>query len=341
MSSRTRSIPGLVAGTGLLQDIRGPFKWVTDTVRRHAGEGRGHRAVARDRPGDRDRQRQAVRQAQGDPDPGPGLGPRRPHAAVGRERKADPSDMTTVGATELRARFARRLSELYGQEVPRVHHAGRGLARGEPPRARAGREPPPSASARIDRVTAERHGAIRVGTPEELGQVARDLRRARHAARPASTTCATPTRSPSPSSRPRSGRSTATSWPATRSASSPPCWCREDRRFFDADLEQRLTRFLAARRLFPDELLDLADRAEAERRAERGGRRRGSSTSPPRRSRCPPSRSTAPGTPSWSAISGVAADIGGVTTTHINHLTPRVLDIDDLYREHAGARHRR
>ena len=30
-------------------------------------------------------------------------------------------------------------------------------------------------------------------------------------------------------------------------------------------------------------------------------------------------------------ISGVAADIGGVTTTHINHLTPRVLDIDDLY----------
>jgi uncharacterized glyoxalase superfamily metalloenzyme YdcJ len=27
----------------------------------------------------------------------------------------------------------------------------------------------------------------------------------------------------------------------------------------------------------------------------------------------------------------VAADIGGVTTTHINHLTPRVLDIDDLY----------
>jgi uncharacterized glyoxalase superfamily metalloenzyme YdcJ len=27
----------------------------------------------------------------------------------------------------------------------------------------------------------------------------------------------------------------------------------------------------------------------------------------------------------------VAADIGGVPSTHINHLTPRVLDIDDLY----------
>jgi uncharacterized glyoxalase superfamily metalloenzyme YdcJ len=38
----------------------------------------------------------------------------------------------------------------------------------------------------------------------------------------------------------------------------------QDRRFFDADLERRLTRSLAARRLFPDELLVLADRAEQE-----------------------------------------------------------------------------
>ena len=30
-------------------------------------------------------------------------------------------------------------------------------------------------------------------------------------------------------------------------------------------------------------------------------------------------------------ISAVAADIGGVASTHINHLTPRVLDIDELY----------
>ena len=27
----------------------------------------------------------------------------------------------------------------------------------------------------------------------------------------------------------------------------------------------------------------------------------------------------------------MAADIGGVPTTHLNHLTPRVLDIDALY----------
>ncbi|MEU9891584.1 DUF1338 family protein [Sphaerisporangium sp. NPDC051011] len=31
-------------------------------------------------------------------------------------------------------------------------------------------------------------------------------------------------------------------------------------------------------------------------------------------------------------MSAVAADIGGVRSTHINHLTPRVLDIDELYR---------
>ena len=32
-----------------------------------------------------------------------------------------------------------------------------------------------------------------------------------------------------------------------------------------------------------------------------------------------------------SRVSAVAADIAGVASTHINHLTPRVLDIDDLY----------
>jgi uncharacterized glyoxalase superfamily metalloenzyme YdcJ len=30
-------------------------------------------------------------------------------------------------------------------------------------------------------------------------------------------------------------------------------------------------------------------------------------------------------------VSAVAADIAGVRTTHVNHLTPRVLDIDELY----------
>jgi uncharacterized glyoxalase superfamily metalloenzyme YdcJ len=104
----------------------------------------------------------------------------------------------------------------------------------------------------------------------------------------------------------------------------------QDRRFFDEDLEDRLTRFLAARRLFPDELLVLADRAEAEGELDEPDADRfldlaaGSFA-----------LSAEPVDRAWYAelerISGVAADIGGVTTTHVNHLTPRVLDIDDLY----------
>jgi len=36
-----------------------------------------------------------------------------------------------------------------------------------------------------------------------------------------------------------------------------------------------------------------------------------------------------------SQVSAVAADIAGVRSTHINHLTPRVIDIDALYRRMA------
>ena len=43
-------------------------------------------------------------------------------------------------------------------------------------------------------------------------------------------------------------------------------------------------------------------------------------------------RSTSAWYAELTAVSAVAADIAGVSTTHINHLTPRVLDIDDLYR---------
>ena len=73
---------------------------------------------------------------------------------------------------ELRAAFAGRMAELYGREVPAyttlvevasevnaavVARDGQGAQR----------------LGSIQRVTAERHGAIRVGTPAELAQVAR------------------------------------------------------------------------------------------------------------------------------------------------------------------------
>jgi uncharacterized glyoxalase superfamily metalloenzyme YdcJ len=236
--------------------------------------------------------------------------------------------VTTVGTTELRTRFARRLSELYGQEVPayntlvEVSHEvnRRVLDRDGSAAERLGS---------IDRVTAERHGAIRVGTPEELSQVARifgalgmyptgfyDLRDADPQPIPVISTAFRPIERDELARNP---------FRVFTSMLVP-----QDRRFFEAGLGERLTRFLAARRLFPPELLVLADRAEqdgelseteAERFLDLSAAAFALSSDPVDRA--------------WYTelehISGVAADIGGVTTTHINHLTPRVLDIDDLY----------
>ena len=238
------------------------------------------------------------------------------------------SSPKTVSSTELRARFAVRLSNLYGEEVPayrtlvEVSHEvnQRVIAREGAAAERLGS---------IDRVTAERHGAIRVGTPEELAQVSRvfgalgmspcgfyDLRDAAPAPVPVVSTAFRPL---------DRAELAANPFRVFTSMLVP-----EDRRFFDPDLASRLRSFLAARELFPAELLVLADVAiehgelsatDADRFLDLAAASFALSPDPVDRA--------------WYAelerISGVAADIGGVTTTHINHLTPRVLDIDDLY----------
>ena len=104
----------------------------------------------------------------------------------------------------------------------------------------------------------------------------------------------------------------------------------DDRRFFDAETQARLEAFMAARTLFPPELLTLADRAAAQDGLDAGDAERflDLATGAFALSREPVDHD-------WyfhlERISSVAADIGGVPSTHINHLTPRVLDIDDLY----------
>lgn len=234
----------------------------------------------------------------------------------------------TVSSTQLRTRFAARLSSLYGTEVPAYQTLvevsqevnRRVIAREGAKAERLGS---------IDRVTAERHGAIRVGTPRELAQVARvfgalgmspcgfyDLRDAAPAPIPVVSTAFRPL---------DRAELAANPFRVFTSMLVP-----EDRRFFDADLEDRLRNFLAARELFPSELLALSDvaiehgelsAADAERYLDLAAAAFALSTDPVDRA--------------WygelERISGVAADIGGVTSTHINHLTPRVLDIDDLY----------
>ncbi|WP_430333588.1 2-oxoadipate dioxygenase/decarboxylase [Rhodococcus sp. ACT016] len=228
---------------------------------------------------------------------------------------------------ELRSRFAAALSRMYGREVPAystlVEVTGQVnadfLAAHPDSAERLGS---------IARVTAERHGAIRVGTASELHDVAvlfagfgmypvgfYDLRDAS----PPVPVVSTAFRPVDPGELARNPFRVFTSMLTTA-----------DRRFFDADLQHRLESFLERRRLFPDVLLALARRS-----ADDGG------LDEPQAERFV-SLATAvfelsgePVDRAWyrelEAVSAVAADIGGVSSTHINHLTPRVLDIDDLY----------
>ncbi|SHN47074.1 2-oxoadipate dioxygenase/decarboxylase [Cryptosporangium aurantiacum] len=230
---------------------------------------------------------------------------------------------------ELRAAFARALSDMYGREVPAYQTLLQVSAEvNADVLAKHGADAQRLGS--IDRVTAERHGAIRVGTPEELRQVGQifagfgmhpvgfyDLRDASSSAVPVVSTAFRPL-------------------DADELARNPfrvftSVLVTDDRRFFDADLQARLETFLGRRELFPPRVLELAARAEAAGGldGDEADELVAGATACFALSREPIDRS-------WydelSRISAVAADIGGVASTHINHLTPRVLDIDELYR---------
>jgi uncharacterized glyoxalase superfamily metalloenzyme YdcJ len=236
--------------------------------------------------------------------------------------------LSFVEPWKLRARFARSLSEMYGEEVPAYktlvavsHAVNADVAR----RSGAAAERLGS----LERVTAERHGAIRLGTSRELAQVARifgamgmypvgyyDLRDAAPTPVPVVSTAFRPIDQDELA---RNPFRVFTSVLAT-----------SDRRFFDAGLQARLEAFLDRRRLFGRDLLALADKAEADGglHADDADRFVALATQAFELSRAPVDGR-------WyrelEAISSVAADIGGVTSTHVNHLTPRVLDIDALY----------
>ncbi len=237
--------------------------------------------------------------------------------------------MSFRSSTRLRAAFAARMADIYGREVPayttlvevsasvNAHVLRRDGAAAE----RLGS---------LSRVTAERHGAIRVGTPQELRQVSRlfaalgmhpvgfyDLRDAARSAVPVVSTAFRPVDAAELSANPFR---IFTSLLVT-----------DDRRFFDAELQRRLDAFLSRRVLFPPDLMDLADRAVAQGGLDDEGAEQFLKLA----TDCF-ALSAEPVDRAWyqelEAISSVAADIGGVSSTHINHLTPRVLDIDELYR---------
>ncbi|WP_189324284.1 2-oxoadipate dioxygenase/decarboxylase [Streptomyces flaveus] len=237
--------------------------------------------------------------------------------------------MSTTSQWQLRAAFAARLSEMYGQEVP-AYTTLVDVSRevNEDVLREQGADAERLGS--ISRVTAERHGAIRVGTPQELQQVARifgalgmhpvgfyDLREAAASAVPVISTAF----------RPVDGEELARNPFRVFTSMLTPA----DPRFFDADLRARLEAFLARRELFPPELLTLADRAAAERELPEDDAERFLQLAV-RAFELSPEPVDRAWYETLERISAVAADIGGVRSTHINHLTPRVLDIDELYR---------
>lgn len=229
---------------------------------------------------------------------------------------------------QLRAEFARRLSEMYGTEVPAYNtlvdvseQVNRDFLEKEGGDAeRLGS---------IQRVTAERHGAIRVGSPKEMSQVATvfeafgmypvgfyDLRDASASSVPVVSTAFRPV-------------------DAEELALNPfrvftSMLAADDPRFFNAEQRRKLQEFINARTLFPQELLSLAEKA-----AEQEGLDESEASTLLDLATASFELSDEPVDHAWyrelEAVSAVAADIGGVPSTHINHLTPRVLDIDDLY----------
>lgn len=240
--------------------------------------------------------------------------------------------MTDVTPWQLRAAFARRLSDMYGAEVP-AYTTLLEVTRAVNADVLAARGAEAERLGRIERVTAERHGAIRLGTPREMAQVATvfaamgmhpvgfyDLRETASAV-PVISTAFRPVDADELA---RNPFRVFTSMLTT-----------SDRRFFSADLQQRLRTSLAAREVFPPELVALAERAEVDGSLPTADAER-FLTLAVRAFELSPEPVDRAWYDELEAVNAVAADIGGVGSTHVNHLTPRVLDVDDLYARMSG-----
>ncbi len=228
---------------------------------------------------------------------------------------------------ELRAAFARAMSQRYAVEVPAYQTLVDVCLAINTEAVESGTYDGSVGS--VGRITEERHGAIRVGSPAELRDVARlfgllgmhpvgfyDLREAAARSVPVVSTAFRPV---DPDDLDRNAFRVFTSMlvPA-------------DRRFFDADTQREIEARVAARDLLPAGLREQLDVAE-----QRGGvpvdEAEAFVALAVRTFELDRQPLDAAFYDHLATISSVAADIGAEPGTHINHLTPRVLDIDELY----------
>lgn len=234
-----------------------------------------------------------------------------------------------ISATDLRIQFSSRLSAMYAAEVPlyadlieMVKAVNRDVIAAHPELGLTGAD--------VDRLSSERHGAIRLGRDDEMRTMCRlfavmgmlpvntyDLSAAGAKAQPVLSTAF----------RPVGDQELA--------ASPLRIFCSllrtDDERFFDdPDLRDRMHGVLAVRQIFSPELLQLLDLAEAHGGLDREQadsfldhavevfRWRGQATDH--------------GLYQELRARGlnIAADICCFPNPHLNHLTPNVLDIDEL-----------
>ncbi|MFE7419820.1 2-oxoadipate dioxygenase/decarboxylase family protein [Rhodococcus sp. NPDC057529] len=238
-----------------------------------------------------------------------------------------------VETWELRARFARALGAAYSRTVPAYDTLAEVA---DEVNADFSARNPADAERRggLARIIVERHGAIRLGGPTELRQAAILFsgfgmhpvgcydRRGAPEPEPVVSTVFRPV---DPIELARNPFGMLASMLTTA-----------DRRFFDGELQHRLENVLAARTVFPTELLHLAALATEE----------GGLTAPTAErfvalaaAAFAPSDTAADR--SWLSalerVAPVAADVGGRTGVRVVHLAPRVFDIDELCRR--SARH--
>lgn len=229
---------------------------------------------------------------------------------------------------ELRAAFARQLSRMYALEVPAYQTLVDVCLDINREAVTSGAYDGSVGS--IGRITEERHGAIRVGGPAELRDIARlfallgmepvgfyDLREASARSVPVVSTAF----------RPVEGHDLDRNAFRVFTSMLVPA----DRRFFDAGTTRALEDHVAARDLLSPALREAMAAAEA-----RGGVPRHEADDFVALAVRPFELDRDPLDAAWydhlATVSSVAADIGAEPGTHINHLTPRVLDIDELYR---------